>query len=350
MPQANFCQGCGKPLSAQLDTGLPNDPPSDPPNDPSAQQKPAPSPPQHLCFRCSAPLPANAKICEKCGLNVENLLKPPPQAHARKTADLAEITFFSRPPPADPQMAAFKTYAGWLIAILLAFFASSAAYSWLESSNVISRLIGGDTRNAQAQKFPLGAAEPREDSIANFKTELAGTGGENNDISEDPDKQEAATNSASADADVSKSVEDGPIASRKLQPEVEPAKPATRAKVKAPVESAGQDSSTIERANLQSPEEISADSDQAFASETIPEPDAEQREEAASMDAERQMPAAQPAAKKRVTVTQIEPTNRQRATPASEIEAFFRRLKKSVKQGVSDPPCTQQQKVLNQCY
>jgi ribosomal protein L40E len=316
MPEANFCQGCGRPFAA----------PADP--DPVVRAANDINPQQQSCFRCGVPLAAGAKVCEKCGLNMESL-KPPPHSSA-KAAGLAEVTFFKQPPPPDPQLAAIKTYAGWFTTILLAFFASYAAYSWLEASNVISRLIGGASGETPAQILTLSA--PRTSNADSMpatvpeRLDRQQAAAAPAAVSAEPVALQGATDTESrpavsadiADADLTESADKMP--SQSLQPQV----------LEAAVEK-GEQAFAPEAAPITSGRTATPD-DMAALSPSKP----------VSREEETQSPA-----KKRVVVTQIEP-NKQ-STPGSEIEAFFRRMKKSIKQGVSERPCTQQERALNQC-
>lgn len=342
MPGANFCQGCGRPLSAEIE-----------PN--KATQSEAAQPArQHVCFRCSAPLAADAKVCDKCGLNVENLINPPPasQLPAGKAADLAEVTFFSQPPPSDPQLAALKTYATWFAATIFAVIASFSAYSWLEASNVIGRLIGENAAKSQVQALePLHAANSQgKAAVPSFiKTDAQG------DVADvaAPDADTAAV-AAPVETRVAKSAE----ADKAPSGNTAAKKPRAKAKTARSSGSAGDDDKTAPASNVLPPlpaakpemetaqQQLPMDNpEQAYAPEAIPaQPEAESSAATAS-------PAPQAKPRKRVIVTQIEPNKNKRSAPAvSPVEDFFRRWKKSIKQGVSDRPCTQQERALNQCY
>ena len=336
MPGANFCQGCGRPLSAEIE-----------PNKPA--QSEAAQPRQHVCFRCSAPLAAEAKVCEKCGLNVENLVNPPPQSQLPpgRAANLAEVTFFSQPPPSDPQLAALKTYASWFAAMIFAVIASFAAYSWLEASNVIGRLIGENAAKTQVQTLePLSAVtSQRNKSVPSFTKVDAKEDDGGNAAAPDADSTAAAPPAetlVAKSAEADKALTDNKAAKK---PKAKARTAASSSSVSA-VNTAAPASDVLPPLPVAKPEadttgqQLPMDSpEQAFAPEATPaQPEAES------------LPTPQSKPKKRVIVTQIEPNKKGGAKVVSPVEDFLRRWKKSIKQGVSDRPCTQQEKALNQCY
>ena len=313
MPEANFCQGCGRPFVASASTSSPSDQASQP-------QKRNDAP--RTCFRCSAPLADGAKVCAACGLDVEGLFGAAVPGTDGQ-ADLRELTFFNRPPPSDPQAAAFKTYGGWFAVVVLALIGSFAAYSWLNASNVMSRLVGGgaDVFSAQAVN-PQSAIAP---STARQTSAVAVTR---------PD-------TASADQLAA------PLSPPPAGGEV---RPATAAALPPPTAAAppARMGAVPSAAAVSSPEPQLADSappvEQASAPETALLPGEQLVPAPASPPAQ----AVAPAPKKHVVVTQIEP-NKKGGGPANELDAFFRRWKKSFRQGVEDRPCTQQERALNQC-
>lgn len=341
MPGANFCQGCGRPLSAEIE-----------PNKPAPSETAQP-PRQHVCFRCSAPLAADAKVCEKCGLDVENLINPPPQSQPPgRAADLAEVTFFSQPPPPDPQLAALKNYATWFAAMMFAIIASFAAYSWLEASNVIGRLIGENAPRTQVQTLePLSAVNSRQTSVPSFIKGDAGGNDAGNAVAPDAESTPAA---APAETLVAKSAEaDKGLPDNKAVKKAK-AKAATPSNSVSDVNTTAPASDVLLPLPAAKPEMETAEQplpignpEQAFAPEAVPV-----QSQAESPPAAAVPPAPQAKPRKRVIVTQIEPNKNSKggAKVASPVEDFFRRWKKSIKQGVNDRPCTQQEKALNQCY
>lgn len=314
MPEANFCQGCGRRLSPSVEAGY-------------SSQKDQPQSEPHVCFRCSAPLPDGAKVCEKCGLNVESLFHTQlPQPQAVNAARLAELTFFNRPPPPDPQVAAFKTYAGWFAVVLLAIVGSFSAYSWLEASNVLGRLTGGDSRESKAQVLssqrsmaPLsvtdGPALPQgpEDGV---QTVSASVGG--NTVTAGSAKEGAGSAVAIEESD------SGPSA----------------VKASGHAETVPQ---TIPSSDMIAPE---GQSEELLPAELA------LSQEATPVRLDEHKPAREPEIrrqKRSVAVANIEVNKQARSTPRNEVEDFFRRWKKSIKQGVTERPCTQQEIALNQC-
>ena len=147
MPEANFCQGCGRPFVAAQ--SIPAEP-----SQPAARAQATGAVPR-TCFRCSTPLADGATVCAACGLDVEELFGAA-ASRGSSQADLRELAFFNRPPPPDPQTAAFRTYGGWLVVIVLALLGTFAAYAWLDASNVMSRLAGGG-----ADVFSAEAVDPQ---------------------------------------------------------------------------------------------------------------------------------------------------------------------------------------------
>lgn len=260
-------------------------------------------------------------------------LKPPLHLSA-KAASLAELTFFTQPPPPDPQRAVFKTYAGWFMTILLAFFASYAAYSWLESSNVIRRLVGGTSGETPAQILTLSATQA---SKTNAMPAAA---------TERLDRKQAAPVTVSAEPVALQ--EAGVAESRPSQeaksiiPDEVPYADSSESAGKMPAQSL--EPQALETATEKSGQDFVPEAASVTLDRSVTPDDMADSPPSKSVSREKE---TQPTAKKRVVVTQIEP-NKQ-TTPGSEIEAFFRRMKKSIKQGVSERPCTQQERALNQC-
>lgn len=308
MPEANFCQGCGQPFVASESAS------SSPSDRSSSTQSAAP----RTCFRCSAPLADGASACEACGLDVEGLFGPS-ASQPDKAADLGELAFFKQPSAPDPQAGTLKTYAGWAAVVVLALVGSFAAYSWLEASNVINRLIGGNAEVFSAEVVkpqPTATQRPSRptSAAAVAQPEVVSAG----DL--------AATLSAPADGTRVKPAAVAP------QPEssTAAAAPQTRSVDAFPTTTLEPRMEGAARATTQ-----------AYAPETAPLP-----VETAPSAPQAETAPAKP--QKRVVVTQIEP-NKNGDRPANELEAFFRRWKKSFRQGVEDRPCTQQERALNQC-
>ncbi|HEX5538310.1 MAG TPA: zinc ribbon domain-containing protein [Methylophilaceae bacterium] len=365
MPGANFCQGCGRPLSVPFNFDLPPQPNAQPPNaqPPNAQ----PQSQQHVCFRCSAPLNADAKVCEKCGLNVENLINTPaPQLPPGTAAGLAEVTFFSQPAPPDPRLLALKAYAGWFAAILFAFLASFAAYSWLEASNVIGRLIGDDAGKTQVRTLePLTVAVPRAiPAPAANRPALEKTNVQDKAAAqEDEPASDAAATVATAPADVTptaSAMPDNNVPNPGPKPkESSSNKSAVPDNTAAPAKSTLPPMPKAESVALpaDAPALPSADTALQTAAPEVAQTqqDATPDESAAVSTAAVAPPAEtaeapRPKPKRHVVVTQIELNKKQNGGKAANgLEDFFRRWKKSIKQGVSSRPCTQQEKALNQC-
>lgn len=358
MPGANFCQGCGRPLSVPFNFDLPPQPNAQPPNaQPQSQQ--------HVCFRCSAPLNADAKVCEKCGLNVENLVNTPaPQLPPGTAAGLAEVTFFSQPAPPDPRLLAFKAYAGWFAAILFACLASFAGYSWLEASNVIGRLIGDNAGKTQVRTLePLTAAVPRaipapsasRPALEKTNVQVKATAQEGGPISD------AAV--AAVPADVA------PTASATPEdnlPNSEPKPRESRSnRAAAPDNTAALTKSALPPMPKAESVALPADAPVIPSADTAPQtatPELDQPQQDGMPDQPEAISTAavapqtetaeapRPKPKRHVVVTQIELNKKQNGGKAANgLEDFFRRWKKSIKQGVSSRPCTQQEKALNQC-
>ena len=269
------------------------------------------------CFRCSAPLADGAKVCAACGLDVEELFGAS-APHADSQVDLRELTFFNRPPPPDPQTAALKTYGGWLAVVALVLVGSFAAYSWLNASNVMSRLVGGG-----ADVFSADSVEPRSA------------------IAQSHDRQTSAVAVTRPEAPSA----DQLAATLSPPPQSDEVRPATAAAPQIPPPTA----------IAAPPPAVASSLPESPATDGAPPAVQARAPETALLPGEQVVPApapraeaAEPAPKKRVVVTQIEP-NKKGSGPANELDAFFRRWKKSFRQGVEDRPCTQQERALNQC-
>lgn len=313
MPEANFCQGCGRPFVASEST-------SSSPSDQAAQPRKRSDVPR-TCFRCSAPLADGAKVCAGCGLDVEELFGAS-APHADSQVDLRELTFFNRPPPPDPQTAALKTYGGWFAVVVLVLVGSFAAYSWLNASNVMSRLVGGG-----ADVFSAGSVESRS-AIAQSHDRQTSAVAVTRPEAPSAD-QLAATLSPPPQSDEARS------AAPQIPSPTAVAAPAQVVAVPPPA------------AASSLPEAPATDSARPTVQAHAPETALLPGEQVVTAPPP-QVESVEPAPKKRVVVTQIEP-NKKGSGPANELDAFFRRWKKSFRQGVEDRPCTQQERALNQC-
>ena len=325
MAGANFCQGCGRPVRASAKAASSS--PDQPSGKPRAETTSKPSSPQEAaartCFRCSAPLAAGANVCGACGLDVASLFGPETAKPVDPPVDLRELTFFNRSPPPDPQFVALKTYAGWLAVAVFVLIGSFAAYSWLEASNVISRLIGGNADLFSAQ------AEKPQRTVVRHPVQPA-------PVPTDAPQVTVALPKGDRPEMESSRIDDAkslPVAGQS-QPPVD-------------VEARTQSATSPPRMTVKSAT-AAPQVDRADSVAPVVTPQAEDAAPAAAPVAT--APKIEPAPKPRrsVVVTQIEP-NRNGSSPRSELEAFLRSWKKSFRQGVSDRPCTQQERALNQC-
>ena len=237
--------------------------------------------------------------------------------------DLRELTFFNRSPPPDPQFVALKTYAGWLAVAVFVLIGSFAAYSWLEASNVISRLIGGNADLFSAQ------AEKPQRTVVRHPVQPA-------PVPTDAPQVTVALPKGDRPEMESSRIDDAkslPVAGQPQPPvDVEARTLSTISPPRMTVKSATA-APQVDRADSVAPAVTLSAEDAAPAAAPVAT-----------------APKIEPAPKPRrsVVVTQIEP-NRNGSSPRSELEAFLRSWKKSFRQGVSDRPCTQQERALNQC-
>ena len=327
MPDANFCQGCGQPFRTP-DIAASSSP--DRPSQTRSDSPPAQDTVAQTCFRCSAPLRPGAKVCEACGLDVASLFGEAAAASADVPDDLRELTFFNRSPSPDPQLVVLKTYAGWLAVAVVVLIGSFTAYSWLEASNVISRLIGGN-----ADMFSVQAEKPQR-AVAQRPIRPA----PNAALADAPQVSPAAAPVPAAETAHTGDAKPAPIA----------APPQRPADVKVPTATATTSPPLFEPRTAGGAAAATTQVNVPVAAVPAATPPVEHAMPAATPAPAAAAPKAEvaPPPRKRVVVTQIEP-NKSGGRPRNELEVFFRRWKKSFRQGVSDSPCTQQERALNQC-
>lgn len=284
------------------------------------------------CFRCSAPLPAGAKVCEACGLDVASLFGQDAATPTDPPDEFRELTFFNRSPSPDPQLAVLKTYAGWLAVAVVVLIGSFTAYSWLEASNVISRLIGGNADMFSAQ------AEKPQRTIAQRPVRPAPDAAP----ADAPQVSPPAVSSLAAETAHADGAKPAPVTAQRSAEVAVPMQPVMAATSPPLFEPRTEGESAAAATQVDVPS-AAAPAAMPPAEDVKPAVISSHPPVVAAPKAE-----VAPKPRKRVVVTQIEP-NKSDSRPRDELEAFFRRWKKSFRQGVSDSPCTQQERALNQC-